>query len=558
MIYYTTSQTYTTHISSHQRGSFYGSLSTSTLMYIKFVLPECYPRIKDLRRHWRNADADPLTQLQRLTLQRQRLTLQQFVDVVVPLTQHLQRTWAATCNFVIEAALVDELAMTTVGDLMKTMQGHDTLRHQCAEVPDWEKNVVLPSNQLTNPPNRGVCLMCTGEKGSSDPCSKLNVLPRAREPELSRIRSAFRQSGKSIEFCLLMRVAIDTFLESNHSITYEGMELTKVTRCMTRAQFAFNFLIVHGGIGDEGGFCPISAYPMLPLPQVHRYKTGNRTLSRSQQALTNSVTTRKYNHQIVGLGKDDVAIMHTLPDKVYTDLTTTRHTTEDMRERCHEANRKWLSPADVQKQEHLYNELTETIRTYSDPSRLDHSDPGQFQQATDAADAMARLLIEEEDDCKRREERKKRKEKKPPAPRSVAAELEGQQPAVQEGVARAEDEAATASESPRPLEPGADAAPNAPAERQAGGLCPSTVGGDAGDSSSVACISLASSSFSTGRPAESTVGGTHTCIICFADEKSHAAVPCGHQCACETCAKTMKSCPICRTAVAQWLRVRVA
>ena len=33
----------------------------------------------------------------------------------------------------------------------------------------------------------------------------------------------------------------------------------------------------------------------------------------------------------------------------------------------------------------------------------------------------------------------------------------------------------------------------------------------------------------------SSVGGTLTCIICFLGDKSHLAVPCGHQCACRAC-----------------------
>ena len=50
---------------------------------------------------------------------------------------------------------------------------------------------------------------------------------------------------------------------------------------------------------------------------------------------------------------------------------------------------------------------------------------------------------------------------------------------------------------------------------------------------SLPVMSLASAQFDTGRRAvpESTIGGQTTCIICFVNPKSHAAVPCGHHCA---------------------------
>jgi len=74
-----------------------------------------------------------------------------------------------------------------------------------------------------------------------------------------------------------------------------------------------------------------------------------------------------------------------------------------------------------------------------------------------------------------------------------------------------------------------------------------------------ATVSLADASFDTGRSAvpESTIGGETTCIVCFTRPKSHLAFPCGHQCACGTCAKRMQQCPYCRTPVTQWLEVRV-
>ena len=59
---------------------------------------------------------------------------------------------------------------------------------------------------------------------------------------------------------------------------------------------------------------------------------------------------------------------------------------------------------------------------------------------------------------------------------------------------------------------------------------------------------------------ESTMGGGTTCTVCFEGAKTHLAVPCGHQCACERCAGLLagKECPICRTHVQQWLKVHVA
>ncbi|EOD29564.1 hypothetical protein EMIHUDRAFT_233779 [Emiliania huxleyi CCMP1516] len=57
--------------------------------------------------------------------------------------------------------------------------------------------------------------------------------------------------------------------------------------------------------------------------------------------------------------------------------------------------------------------------------------------------------------------------------------------------------------------------------------------------------------------AEQTLGGESTCIICFTQPKSHAAVPCGHRCACADCsAKIMerdRRCPYCREEVMMWM-----
>ena len=73
-------------------------------------------------------------------------------------------------------------------------------------------------------------------------------------------------------------------------------------------------------------------------------------------------------------------------------------------------------------------------------------------------------------------------------------------------------------------------------------------------------MSLASVQFHTGRRKvpESAIGGQTTCIVCFVNPKSHAAVPCGHQCACGDCAAKLKECPVCRSpAFEKWMHVLV-
>jgi hypothetical protein len=57
--------------------------------------------------------------------------------------------------------------------------------------------------------------------------------------------------------------------------------------------------------------------------------------------------------------------------------------------------------------------------------------------------------------------------------------------------------------------------------------------------------------------AESTIGGSTTCIICFSNEKSHAAVPCGHMCICLSCSARLSKCPYCMQPAVHWMQVRV-
>jgi len=79
------------------------------------------------------------------------------------------------------------------------------------------------------------------------------------------------------------------------------------------------------------------------------------------------------------------------------------------------------------------------------------------------------------------------------------------------------------------------------------------------DLSSLSVCSDASSSDRDARlVAESSLGGASTCTVCFTYEKTHLCVPCGHQCACETCSKQLSSCPICRQTVNCWVKVHVA
>ena len=54
-------------------------------------------------------------------------------------------------------------------------------------------------------------------------------------------------------------------------------------------------------------------------------------------------------------------------------------------------------------------------------------------------------------------------------------------------------------------------------------------------------------------PPESTIGGDTTCIVCFERPKTHFAAPCGHMCACATCADRMEECPCCRAPVVMWM-----
>ena len=78
--------------------------------------------------------------------------------------------------------------------------------------------------------------------------------------------------------------------------------------------------------------------------------------------------------------------------------------------------------------------------------------------------------------------------------------------------------------------------------------------------SSVQALTLADVGNLTGHndAPESTIGGQTTCIVCMVGAKTHAAVPCGHQSVCASCAdKIIKKCPYCREPVLMWMPVRV-
>ena len=63
----------------------------------------------------------------------------------------------------------------------------------------------------------------------------------------------------------------------------------------------------------------------------------------------------------------------------------------------------------------------------------------------------------------------------------------------------------------------------------------------------------------TGREVpESSMGGETTCIVCFTGDKTHVAVPCGHQTVCGPCSKKIRACPICRAKAQLWVHVRIA
>ena len=45
------------------------------------------------------------------------------------------------------------------------------------------------------------------------------------------------------------------------------------------------------------------------------------------------------------------------------------------------------------------------------------------------------------------------------------------------------------------------------------------------------------------------------CCICIDSNKTHAFVPCGHQCVCGNCAIGLQLCPICRVNIENILKI---
>ena len=54
---------------------------------------------------------------------------------------------------------------------------------------------------------------------------------------------------------------------------------------------------------------------------------------------------------------------------------------------------------------------------------------------------------------------------------------------------------------------------------------------------------------------EDVSGFEDECVICLSGEKTHAVVPCGHQCICYSCSSVVQKCPICRTPSSMTMRV---
>lgn len=50
---------------------------------------------------------------------------------------------------------------------------------------------------------------------------------------------------------------------------------------------------------------------------------------------------------------------------------------------------------------------------------------------------------------------------------------------------------------------------------------------------------------------------TNPCIICFADEKRLACIPCGHFAACVPCSHSLRTCPVCRREIEAFVRVYI-
>ncbi len=69
-----------------------------------------------------------------------------------------------------------------------------------------------------------------------------------------------------------------------------------------------------------------------------------------------------------------------------------------------------------------------------------------------------------------------------------------------------------------------------------------------------------------GKASKSTLpgkGGTddssssNLCVLCLEEEKRLACIPCGHLATCVPCGHSLRSCPICRTAIDAFVRIYI-
>ncbi len=48
---------------------------------------------------------------------------------------------------------------------------------------------------------------------------------------------------------------------------------------------------------------------------------------------------------------------------------------------------------------------------------------------------------------------------------------------------------------------------------------------------------------------------SNLCVLCLEEEKRLACIPCGHLATCVPCGHSLRSCPICRTAIDAFVRI---
>ena len=62
-----------------------------------------------------------------------------------------------------------------------------------------------------------------------------------------------------------------------------------------------------------------------------------------------------------------------------------------------------------------------------------------------------------------------------------------------------------------------------------------------------------------GQDADSRDADSHLCCICFSQATTHALIPCGHMCLCDSCTATLppsfSRCPICRKEIQQVVKI---